>query len=639
MSASVGRPLASVVAALMLVTTATMQTQRPVRDVRHEASGAGVISGVVVEDADGTRALRRASVQLASEALMTSRQFYTRDDGSFTFDGLPPGQYALSAGRSGYMNVEYGAQRQGGKGSAIVLTAGQRATGIVLKLSRYAAIIGVIYDQNGEAAPGISVEAMRYTMRTGRRTLSSVYGRPSFTDDRGVYRLAGLLPGDYYVAAGPSPDRGPTDIQVLTSVDVERVLQLIAAPGSPVPDATFEQPHQAFAPVFFPGATTLAAAQVITLRQSEERAGVDIRLQLVPTARVDGTVSAADGRPVGDLQVFALPLGETSSLDLFSPSVIAPVTTDAQGRFTFPAIVPGRYTISVKSGATRIAAVQSAPPALVAAWAMADVAVAGADSTVALTLQSGATVSGRVVFKGDSAPNANTTGVRVVLQNLDRPISAFFSDPVSISSLFVDAGGAFLGAGVPPGRYRLTTSIAPAGWTLRSALVNGVDTLDAPVTIRPGQTIDDATIVFTDKPTELSGTLQTPTGAPTADYFIIVFAADKSLWTPSARRNVMARPTSVGRYEIKGLPPGEYLVVAVTDVEQGDWWNPAFLERLVPAAAKITLSEGESKALDLKIGGAPTAPQIARRAGPCPCPVEPRTSAGTVRASGWPLGR
>src|SRR6185295_12856636 len=107
----------------------------------------------------------------------------------------------------------------------------------------------------------------------------------------------------------------------------------------------------------------------------------------------------------------------------------------------------------------------------------------------------------------------------------------------------------------------------------------------------------------TDRPTELSGTLQTPAGTPTADYFIIVFARDRAFWTPSTRRSVMARPDSTGKYSIKNLPPGDYLVVAVTDVEYGDWWNPALLERLSPTAAPVTLAEGEKKMIDLKIGG------------------------------------
>jgi hypothetical protein len=102
-------------------------------------------------------------------------------------------------------------------------------------------------------------------------------------------------------------------------------------------------------------------------------------------------------------------------------------------------------------------------------------------------------------------------------------------------------------------------------------------------------------------PTELSGNLQTTDGAPTADYFIIVFATDRRYWIPSPRRSVMARPASTGRYVVRNLPPGEYFVAAVTDVEQNQWFDPAFLEQLMPAATRITLAESERKVLDLRI--------------------------------------
>ena len=568
--------------------------QRPLRDLRTEATGTGVIAGVVTEDGESKRPLRRAAVVLDSSVLMASRQFFTRDDGSFVFDGLPPGQYSLvaSASRSGYMTAEYGARRQGGTGSAIALGNGQQFNNIVLRLSRFAAITGVIYDKDGEPAPNISVEAMRYTMRTGRRTLSSVYGQPATTDDRGVYRLAGLLPGDYYVAAGPSPDGAPLDVQVLTAADVDRALQRLNPQSGASPELTFDRPRQMYAPVYFPGSTDFSGAQVIRLGQSEERSGVDVHLQLVPTARVEGTVLATDTRPVSGLRVSAVPVSETSSLDLFSPGIVTPVSTDSQGRFVFRAMPPGRYTLSVKAAGDGAGAATH--------WAATVVTVTG-DQTVSLTLQPGATISGKVMFAGSTAP-PRMAEVRLLVRNLDGRSDSFFNDPIGLSAVAAKGDGTFTFTGLPPGHYMLFGS-APAAWSLRSAIVNGVDSLDVPFSIAPAQTIDGASIVFTDKPTSLAGTLQTATGDPTSDYFIIAFAADRSFWTQSSRRGAMSRPSSAGRYEIKGLPPGEYLVVAMTDVEYGDWWDPALLERLAPAASKITLSEGESKTLDLKIGG------------------------------------
>jgi hypothetical protein len=197
------------------------------------------------------------------------------------------------------------------------------------------------------------------------------------------------------------------------------------------------------------------------------------------------------------------------------------------------------------------------------------------------------------------------TGVRVSMASTQRAVNFFFSDPLGVGTVNVNPDGTFTLTGASPGSYRLSVTLpgSSLGWALRSAFVNGSDSLDIPFVVTPGRSIDDAVVIFTDRPTDLSGTLQTPAGTPTADYFIVVFATDKALWSPSSRRNVSARPASSGKYSVRNLPPGEYFIVAVTDVEQGDWWDPSFLERLAPVATRFTVSEGERKTLDLKIGG------------------------------------
>ena len=58
-----------------------------------------------------------------------------------------------------------------------------------------------------------------------------------------------------------------------------------------------------------------------------------------------------------------------------------------------------------------------------------------------------------------------------------------------------------------------------------------------------------------------------------------------------------------GKYVIKDLPAGEYLLAAVTDVDQDEWQDSAFLDRLQSASVKLTIAEGEKRTLDLRIGG------------------------------------
>ena len=134
-------------------------------------------------------------------------------------------------------------------------------------------------------------------------------------------------------------------------------------------------------------------------------------------------------------------------------------------------------------------------------------------------------------------------------------------------------------------------------------MAGGRDSLDFPLVIGPGTNITDAVVTFADKSTELTGTLQDATGAATSDYSIIVFPSDKQYWQPQSRRIVSVRPGTDGRFTTRNLPPGSYMIVAVTDVEPGEWFDPGFLEQLAAAAMRVALAGGGKKTKNLRLAG------------------------------------
>lgn len=592
-----------VVLALVLATPLLAQSVPPsARDVRAEITGSAFLSGIVQSDDESSRPLRRASVRLTSDRLITPRVLVTGDDGRFEYANLPPGQYSLYVYRTGFQSMNYGAKRPGGSGSSIVLGEGQRLRDVVVRLPRYAAISGTVYDQNGEPAQGVAVEVMRYSLRNGVRVLGPMYGRAQRTDDRGVYRTYGLEPGDFYVAAGPDTDvQAPAGLERMVASDIDQVLRA-ATSGMAAALLASSSARQfvSFAPIFYPGSADPAGASAIAVKPGEERTGVDIRLQLVPTARVDGTVTGPDGQPMSGVQVFATMISVAGSMELFRVDALGTARSDAQGRFTFPAVPPGQYLLSAQAPARGGSA--AGGPSAGPLWGMADLPINGSDQAVTFAMQPGMTVSGRVVFDGTTLARPDSAvNVRVTLSAVQIGPGVTMGAPVAA----VNADGTFAITGAAPGRFRLTTqnvsTAAMAGWSLRSAMVGGVDSLDVPLDIRPGQNIDDAVLTFTDHPAELSGTLLAPSGVPTSDYFVIVFAADRAFWVPPFRRVVMTRPTNVGRYLVRNLPPGAYCIAALTDVAQGEWLDPAFLEPLVAASVRVTIGEGEKKAQDLRI--------------------------------------
>jgi len=171
----------------------------------------------------------------------------------------------------------------------------------------------------------------------------------------------------------------------------------------------------------------------------------------------------------------------------------------------------------------------------------------------------------------------------------------------------VDGAGRFVVFGLSPGRYRLTASFPGSGhagnWQVHSAVVSGQDTLDVPFTVLPSQSITGAAVTFTDRLAELAGTVHNHVGGAPNEFTVILFSADQSHWLPRARRIQGVRPSVDGAFVFRGLPAGEYHLAAIDDVEPGEWFDPAFLQRLLPGALKLTIAAGEQRVQDIRLGG------------------------------------
>jgi hypothetical protein len=144
-------------------------------------------------------------------------------------------------------------------------------------------------------------------------------------------------------------------------------------------------------------------------------------------------------------------------------------------------------------------------------------------------------------------------------------------------------------------------AVEPQGWAIRSITLGGRDALDLPVAFAPGEHVQDAIVTFTDRLAELSGTFQNDAGAPAVDFTVVVFPRSRELWDAGARRIRATRPATTGRFTFANLPPGDYLLAALTDVQTGEWLDPAFLEQLVAGAVAVAIAEGERKTQDIRI--------------------------------------
>jgi hypothetical protein len=259
----------------------------------------------------------------------------------------------------------------------------------------------------------------------------------------------------------------------------------------------------------------------------------------------------------------------------------------ADGTFAFADVSPGQYTVLARSAiADEIL------------WASADIDLEGDDvSGLALTLMPGMTVAGQVRFDGTTAaPDASN--VRVTLE----PVPDAGAATQTPGTEKADASGRFTLAGVTPGRYRLVASIpSDRRWELRSAVVDGSDTLDVPFTVRPNQNVTSATVTLTDRMAEISGALRPARAETTSQYTVILFPADPALWAPRSRRIRSDRASSDGQFAFRGLPAGDYCIAAAPSSDLDDVSDPALLRRLVPACARIAIADAEHRTLNLTV--------------------------------------
>ncbi len=629
-------------------------------------AGTAMILGQIVA-ADNGAPVRRARVTLSGPELRGQKVTVTDDQGQFVFTLLPAGRYNLNASKAGYVTIAYGAKAPGRAGTAIQLEDSQKLESKPISLPKGGVVTGIVMDEYGEPAPGTPVRAMRQVIRTGEKRLESA--GTDTTDDRGLYRIYGLQPGQYIVYAQPR-NQGGGGLQTSIAAEIEAAVQqmaqslgadtaalggrggaggarpLLGQLGGGRGQQALDQLQQqfnadgptasAYAPVFYPGSTSPARATNVEITAGQERFGVDFQLQLTQTAQVDGMVMGPDGTVPPGTQITLEPKDSLPGL----PGGRLTARAGQDGQFTFRNVIPGEYSVVARAQVRAADQSQEAAAAAAAAggrggrggargrggvptevlWALTDISIDGRDqSGVSLQLQGGMTISGRIAFDGQTLlPPTDLTQLRITLANVGTQDVTFGGNNTAAT---VDESGRFTIKGVPPGRYSLRGTAAAGGggrgvgvggapqaggsgnWRLASAMAGGRDSLDFPLEIGPGTNITDAVLTFSDRSSELSGTLQDATGAATSDYSIIVFPFDKQYWQPQSRRIQSVRPGTDGRYTVRNLPAGSYMIAAVTDVEPGEWYDPDFLAQLAPASMRLTLSDGEKKVQDMRLAG------------------------------------
>ena len=135
---------------------------------------------------------------------------------------------------------------------------------------------------------------------------------------------------------------------------------------------------------------------------------------------------------------------------------------------------------------------------------------------------------------------------------------------------------------------------------MKAVYLEGREVTDQPIEVK-SENVSGLNVIFSDKISSLGGTVRDARGNPIGDVAVIVFPADEHLWFPQSRQIVTSRTDAAGAYKLSAVPPGDYLAIAVDDVEQGEWFDPAFLDQIRGRATKVKIDEGDQRTQDLKV--------------------------------------
>ena len=543
----------------------------PPRDDSQAApTGNAKITGRVVAAETGSP-IRRAQIRVTSGEARFNRVVTTDGDGRYELLNLPAGRYRLFVNRAGYVALEYGQARPFENGKPLDIAEGQAVEKVDFSLPRGSVITGRITDEFGDPMTDVQVQAMRYQFVNGERQLVNA-GRVAQTDDLGQFRVFGLMPGDYVVRASLRLNQNP---------DTMNQPDPVGYPGT-----------------YYPGVVDVTQAQSVTVTLGQELSSVAFPLVPARLSRVSGIVMGSDGRPLGGGMIMLRPRG-SNGMGALRAAFGGGNQIRPDGSFQLTGVPPGDYVLDVQQRPQNVRNLQEINLSLLE-FASMPLTVSGDIDNLTVVTTPGVTMSGRVVFPGQTAPQSNMQVVANPSAGASSPVAMMMAAR-ALGGGRVNQDGTFELRGLAGPRLIRVQGV-PSGWALKSVTVEGNEVTDTPFEFKPGTSVSGVVITMTNRLTEVTGGVRDSRGQPVADYVLVAFAEDTKLWGAQSRFVQTARPNQNGAFTIKGLPPGRYMAAVVAALENGMQNDPAVLEQLRIGAQNFSLTEGQTLNLNLTMG-------------------------------------
>ncbi len=338
-------------------------------------------------------------------------------------------------------------------GRTINIAEGENVENLDFSLSRGAVITGKVTEERDRPVIAAPVNAYKLDSEGKRQSM----GYPNFvsweTDDRGVYRIFGLEPGRYMVAAGIASDDRLISLDGTGSGGIRRT--------------------------FHPDAVEDEQARIIEIKSGEEAANIDIKIApAVKGYTVTGrVVEAGADKPVPGVTVTL-----NATRQIIDGIGINAVVTNSLGEFRFENVQPNSYRAFIGDR-------QGALPTVGDLIAF-DV-VAGDVSGLEIRMQRGATISGVVAIEGSNDPALRAKLAQLNLLVTGRAIVMLRPD----GNGTISPNGTFKLSDVKPGKARIMMApIGPKGFALLRVEHNGVEVKE--LNVNEGDQITGVRLVF-----------------------------------------------------------------------------------------------------------------------------------------------
>jgi hypothetical protein len=341
--------------------------------------------------------------------------------------------------------------------------------------------------------------------------------------------------------------------------------------------------------VFYPGTSNPALAQRFAVVAGEDISGLTLVFSPVDTFEVRGMVVDGNGQPFAG-SVTLVPSARSGAI----PVETRGTTIRADGTFVINSVPPGDY--AAKATVSR--------PGQFGPFGMEYVTVSDrSPAPVRITVSGGSTITGRIILE-----TASDEGLQRLAISPNPADADFAANALGRAPAFArNADGTFRVTDAF-GPVRLLTNATPGcpSCYLKAARVNGIDTLHTPVDVgmRP-QTLRDAEVVISDAGASIDGRAMAAPNRPGVAYRVVVIPAARDQRFPDSPFLKTVGAYDDGTFRVTGIPPGDYVVVAVNRLDSGalggELNDPELLEALAARGQRVTLGERERRTLELTL--------------------------------------